>query len=417
MRSSIRSRRSSTCPVAGTVSTLGVHEMRRPDDLFDHLLGVVQLVVAGGRADVQQPLGFLLELLEGQRAVVVGGRQPKAVFDQRVLPGFVARELALYLREGDVGLVDDTEEVVGEVVQQGVGGLARLAVRQMNRVVLDARTVAGLLEHLDVERRALFDPLGGHEVALSLKVVDSFFHQPLDLRDRLFEGVVGDRVVFGGVDQRGRFGRLDLACERVDFQEAVDLVTPELHADRIAAVHRKDLDGITPDPEGALREVDVVALVVEVDQPRQQIVAVDLLVDTEFERHIAVDARIPQPVDRRHRGDDDHVVPREQRPRGGVAEPLDLLVDRHILVDVGVGLLDVGFGLVVVVIRDEIFDRIIGVQISEFLVQLGRQRLVVGQHERRRIEFLDDPRDRVRLSGAGHAKQGLFVHPALVARD
>jgi len=43
-----------------------------------------------------------------------------------------------------------------------------------------------------------------------------------------------------------------------------------------------------------------------------------------------------------------------------VAHPVDLLVDRAVFFYVGVGARDVGLGLVVVVVADEILDRIVG---------------------------------------------------------
>jgi hypothetical protein len=45
------------------------------------------------------------------------------VLDQRLFPGPVALVLAVELRDGHVGLVDDREEVGREVVEQGVGPL------------------------------------------------------------------------------------------------------------------------------------------------------------------------------------------------------------------------------------------------------------------------------------------------------
>jgi hypothetical protein len=42
-----------------------------------------------------------------------------------------------------------------------------------------------------------------------------------------------------------------------------------------------------------------------------------------------------------------------------MAHAVDLLVDRGILLDIGVGARDIGFGLVVIVIADEIFDRVV----------------------------------------------------------
>ncbi len=53
------------------------------------------------------------------------------------------------------------------------------------------------------------------------------------------------------------------------------------------------------------------------------------------------------------------VAAREQRARGGEAQALDLLVDRRILLDVGVGARDVGLGLVVIEVADEILDRVV----------------------------------------------------------
>ena len=52
----------------------------------------------------------------------------------------------------------------------------------------------------------------------------------------------------------------------------------------------------------------------------------------------------------RHRGDHDDVAPGEQAVGGRVPQPLDLVVDRGVLLDVGVRLRDVRLGLVVVVV-------------------------------------------------------------------
>ena len=52
--------------------------------------------------------------------------------------------------------------------------------------------------------------------------------------------------------------------------------------------------------------------------------------------------------------------PRQQRLGRGMAQPLDLIVDRAVLFDVGVGRGHVRFGLVVVEVRDEVLDRVFG---------------------------------------------------------
>ena len=80
--------------------------------------------------------------------------------------------------------------------------------------------------------------------------------------------------------------------------------------------------------------------------------------------------------------------------------------------DVDVALRDVGFGLVVVVVADEIMDGVAREEGAELLVELGGQRLVVGQHQRRFAELGDHITRRKCLAGARRSEQGL-ARPAV----
>ena len=97
-----------------------------------------------------------------------------------------------------------------------------------------------------------------------------------------------------------------------------------------------------------------------------------------------------------------------------MAHAVDLLVDRAFLLDVGVGARHVGFGLVVVVVGDEVLDRVVGEEALELAVELGGQRLVGGEHECRPLRRRDHLRHGVGLARAGDAEQHLA---ALVFRD
>src|SRR5690606_36862481 len=108
-------------------------------------------------------------------------------------------------------------------------------------------------------------------------------------------------------------------------------------------------------------------------------------------------------------GDDDDVVPLQNRTGGGVAHPVDLLVKRRVLLDVGVGARDVGLGLVVVVVADEILDRIVGEEGLELGIELGRQRLVVGQDQGRALGLFDRLGHGAGLARAGDAQQHLLA--------
>src|SRR5690606_23311714 len=91
--------------------------------------------------------------------------------------------------------------------------------------------------------------------------------------------------------------------------------------------------------------------------------------------------------------------------------------DRAVLVDERVRGRDVGLGLVVVVVADEVLDRVMGKERLELAVQLRRQRLVRRHHQGRLLYLLDDVGDGIGLARAGNAQQGLAGEPGLEPRD
>ncbi len=108
-------------------------------------------------------------------------------------------------------------------------------------------------------------------------------------------------------------------------------------------------------------------------------------------------------------------LPREQRGGGRVPQPVDVVVDGRVLLDVEVGLGHVGLGLVVVVVGDEVLDGVPGQELAELVAELRGERLVVGDHERRLLHLLDDPGHRRGLASAGRSEQGLIAVPRLQA--
>ena len=61
-------------------------------------------------------------------------------------------------------------------------------------------------------------------------------------------------------------------------------------------------------------------------------------------------------------------------------EASDVVVLRGVLLDVQVGLRDVRLRLVVVVVRDEVLDRVRREELAELVAELSGQRLVVRDH-------------------------------------
>ena len=100
-----------------------------------------------------------------------------------------------------------------------------------------------------------------------------------------------------------------LAAQRIDLGDPVDLVAEELDAQRPRLlVGGEDLDDVAAHAEGAAVEVVVVALVLDVDQLAQQLVAVDARPALEKHQHVEVRLRRAEAVDARDAGDDQHVA-------------------------------------------------------------------------------------------------------------
>ena len=138
---------------------------------------------------------------------------------------------------------------------------------------------------------------------------------------------------------------------------------------------------------------------------RSSRVAVDELALAQGLQVLVVGLRRAEAVDAGDAGDDQHVAAREQRRGRRVAQPVDLLVDRRVLLDVQVLARDVRLGLVVVVVGDEVLDRVAREVRAELVAELRGERLVVGDHQRRLLHRLDRRGHRHRLAGAGRAEQ------------
>src|SRR6476620_5003642 len=98
-----------------------------------------------------------------------------------------------------------------------------------------------------------------------------------------------------------------------------------------------------------------------------------------------------------------------------MAHLIDRVVDRRILRNIGVGLREVGFRLVVVVIADEILHCVMREELLELLVELTGEGLVVHQDQRGLLHPRDAVGHRKGLAGARHAEEGLMFATFLEA--
>ena len=206
-----------------------------------------------------------------------------------------------------------------------------------------------------------------------------------------------------------------LSSDRVERRQPVDLVAEQLDAEALLFVRGVHLDDVAADPEFASGEFQVVALVLNLDELAEDLVPSDALPALERQQHAVVGFGRTETVDARHAGDDDDVAALEERARRREPHAIDLVVDRRFLLDVRIGGRNVGFGLVVVVVADEVLDGVLGKEAAELLVELRGERLVVDHHQRRPVHARDRLRHRERLARPGDAQQYLIAIAAVQA--
>ena len=191
-----------------------------------------------------------------------------------------------------MALVDDQQRIVRQVVEQRRRRLAGRPAGEMPRVVLDAVAVADLLHHLEVEHRPLMQPLRLEHLAQSTRarsaarsssaLIDSTADpRLLARRDEMRLRIDGDLVVLAAA----------LPGQRIERRQRIDIVAEQLDAKRLLFVRRIDLDDVAAHAERAAREVDVVALVLDLDELAEDLLARDALSQLQRQQHAVVRLR------------------------------------------------------------------------------------------------------------------------------
>ena len=200
-----------------------------------------------------------------------------------------------------------------------------------------------------------------------------------------------------------------MARQRLEPRDFLDFIAEKLQAQAILAPGRPDFHRVAAHAEIAALEGDVVAVVLQIHQPRQELLARSGLPHAQRNHQRLVILLAADAVNARHARHHDHIAAREQRTHGGQPQPLDLIVSAGILFDERVGARNVGLRLVIIEVADEIFDGVVGEKTLELGVKLRGQRLVVRNDQRGPVDVFDDIGHGKRLARAGDAQQGLVL--------
>ena len=234
---------------------------------------------------------------------------------------------AANLRHRDVALVDDAQKVFREVIDERIRGLARSAPVKMARVILDSRAEAHRLDHFQIVVRAHLQALRFEELAFLLELLQSLAQLVLDGADRPIKLRTCGNVVGSRPNGKGLVLVEHLTRDVVDLGDRLHLIAPEFHANGIVSIRREHVERVAANTEGAALELVIVAVVLDVDQLMDNVVALSRLLLVEKDGQPRVVHGAADAVDAAHRGDHNAVATRKQSGRGRMAQLLDLLVD------------------------------------------------------------------------------------------
>ena len=205
---------------------------------------------------------------------------------------------------------------------------------------------------------------------------------------------------------------MDVARERVKLADAFDLVPEKFDTHSLVLILRgMHLHDVSAHAEFSPREGDVVPLVKHLHQLREQGLTRHLLPGSDGDEHLQKVLRRREAVNAGDARDNDRVAPREERADRGKPQAFDLLVDRGIFLNEGIRARQIRFGLVVIEITHEIFDRITREELLELAVELGREGLVVRHDQCRTVHVADDIRDGESFSRTRDAEERLMAVP------
>ena len=146
----------------------------------------------------------------------------------------------------------------------------------------------------------------------------------------------------------------------------------------------------------------------QLSQTPQQGALIQQIAAIHMQDHAQIGGGIAQAVDRRYGRNNDRVRTLEQRLGRRQSHLLDMVVDRSILLDKGIRGGNIGLRLVIVVVGNEIFYRVVRKELAKLTIQLGGQGLVRSHDDGRTLHLLNHVGDGKGLARAGDTQQRLM---------
>ncbi len=245
------------------------------------------------------------------------------------------------------------------------------------------------------------------QLLVLIKLFKTLLEFYLDAVDGFKNGLTRRDIVGFRINGIPRYLAQHLPGQWIEQRNTLDLVIKQLDPHRlIIRFGGIDIDQLAANPVGAALQLHVIALVLKLCQSTQDRALIDSLAPRKMQHHLQILTGVTQAVDRGDRRHHDDITAFEQGLGRRKSHLLDMFVHRGIFFDEGIRRGNVGLGLIIVVVGDEILDRIVREKVPKFAVELRRQCLVGGQDDCRALHPVDYVRDTECFARTGHSQQG-----------
>ena len=177
-----------------------------------------------------------------------------------------------HLGDGYVTFVDQHQEIVRKVIEQGSWLLTRFAVGEIATIVLDPLHETSLLEHFQIVLSALAQALRLEQFAVRLKPLLTLLILLSNPVNRLLNFLLRRCIVATRKDGKLRWLIENLASKRVDVRNPIHLIPKKFHPIGCLLPCWKDIDHIALDTKGTTCKIDIIAMILDIHQLAQKFI-------------------------------------------------------------------------------------------------------------------------------------------------
>ena len=208
-----------------------------------------------------------------------------------------------------MGLVNDDQKIIREVIQQRTWRFPRFSKSQVSRIVLDTGTKTGLPHHLHIKIRTLRNSLCLQKLVIGLKISHLLLQLFQNILRRSHHLLFWHYIMGRREDCHVAKLRLYLSRQRVDLRNSIHLIAKEFNAIRLASgIRRKDLQHISAHTEGSSFEIHLISRILNIDQLVDHFVSILFHSRSQRNHHFFIVDRAAQTVNTGNRRHDDHVI-------------------------------------------------------------------------------------------------------------